>query len=45
LPIFFSILFIIPIVVAHLAGWRYVPAFWAVLFVGSGVFKMMGLGF
>jgi hypothetical protein len=45
MPIFFAIMFALPILIVEAVGWQYAVAFWALLFVGSGVLKLLGLGF
>lgn len=45
MPLFFAIIVVLPIALVELVGWQYAAAFWAVLFVGSGLLKLLGLGF
>ena len=45
MAIFFAVVFVVPIALVDLVGWRHAAAFWAVLFAGSGVLKLLGLGF
>ena len=45
MPLFFAIVITLPIVLAEFVDWRYTVAFWAVLFAGSGLLKLWGLGF
>lgn len=43
--IFAALMFAIPIALVELLDWRYVTGFWAMLFAGSGLLKLLGLGF
>lgn len=43
--IFAVLLLGIPILLVELLDWRYPLAFWTVLFAGSGILKLLGLGF
>ena len=45
MPIFFAIVIMLPVLAAMAAGWRYTVAFWALLFAGSGLLKLLGFGF
>ncbi|MCA0300763.1 MAG: hypothetical protein LCH95_00010 [Proteobacteria bacterium] len=45
MAIFFAIIVALPIALAEFVDWRYAAAFWAVLFLGSGLLKLLGLGF
>jgi len=45
MPIFFGIIVALPIALVELIGWRSAAAFWAILFVGSGILKLLGLEF
>lgn len=43
--IFAVLLLGIPILLVELLDWRYPLLFWTVLFAGSGILKLLGLGF
>jgi hypothetical protein len=43
--VFVVLLFALPVALAGAVGWKYALAFWAVLFAGSGLLKLLGLGF
>lgn len=43
--IFFAIIAALLIALVELVGWQYAAAFWAVLFLGTGLLKLLGLGF
>lgn len=45
MAIFFAIVFVLPIALVELVGWKYAAAFWTVLFLGAGLLKLLGLGF
>lgn len=45
MPIFVAVIVALPLVLAGFVDWRYAVAFWAALFVGSGLLKLLGLGF
>lgn len=43
--IFAVLLLGIPVALVELLDWRYPLAFWALMFAGSGILKLLGLGF
>lgn len=45
MAIFAAILLAVPILLVELVDWRYAAAFWITLFAGSGILKLLGLGF
>lgn len=45
MAIFAALLLVLPIALAELLDWRYPALFWVTLFVGSGILKLLGLGF
>lgn len=45
MPIIFAIIVALPITLVELIGWQYAAAFWAVLFLGAGLLKLLCLSF
>ena len=45
MPIFIAIIFTIPMLIVEKIGWRIVMAFWALLFAGSAVIKLLSMVF
>jgi len=45
MPIFIAILFAIPMLIVEKVGWRFAMAFWALLFVGSAIIKLLSMAF
>lgn len=43
--VFFAIFMAVPLVLMEYLDWRYPAALWACLFLGSGLLKLLGLGF
>ena len=43
--VLFAIVMAVPLVLVEYLDWRYPAAFWAFLFLGSGLLKLLGLGF
>jgi hypothetical protein len=44
--VLFAVLLLgIPVLLVELLDWRYPLLFWTVLFAGSGILKLLGLGF
>lgn len=44
--VLFAVLLLgMPVLLVELLDWRYPFLFWTVLFAGSGVLKLLGLGF
>jgi hypothetical protein len=43
--LFVGIVVLIPVAIAIRVGWQCALGFWTVLFAGSGLLKLLGLGF